>query len=345
MPTRGASRASGGRGRCTDEVPKTPGFLRGARCLLLGAALAALSALAPLNALAQLGGTDAATLDTEARLLFEAGSSAFGDGRYETALERFRQAYATSQRPELLYNIGSAADRLRRDEEALEAFSGYLAALPEAANRREVEARIASLREAIARLEAARGAGGAAEAGGAGNSSAESASGAGEARAGGTSGPSDASRASATSEAGEASAGSAGSEDAEPNAAGTDASASAAAVDAGPGTVHPEWAGWTALGGVVVAATGAIPAALAGGTRSELEQRCGPDLRCPAGYEAVRDRGVAEALAADLLFGLGGAMAVGFGLVWLLVEEPAPPVTASAACGADGCSLSVGGRW
>jgi hypothetical protein len=306
---------------------KSPGSLGGALvALALRGALAALIVLPPRGACAQLSEADAATLDTEARLLFEAGRSAFVDGRYEAALERFQEAYETSRRPDLLYNIGTTADRLRRDEEALKAFTGYLAALPEAENRREVEARIASLREAIARLAAARG-----ETGGTIGAETPDATGPGGDTATGDVG--------AAGDAGD------GGETEAPDAdADADADAEGAA-DAGPSTVHPEWAGWTALGGLVVAAAGAIPAALAGGTRSELEQLCGPDLRCPAGYEAVRDRGVSEALAADVLFGLGGAMAVGFGLVWLLVEEPAPPVTASAACSGEGCAVLVGGRW
>ena len=88
--------------------------------------------------------------ETEARALFEAGRQAFTDGRFEDALQRFSQSYELSHRAELLFNIGQAADRLRRDAEALAAFERYLALLPEAANRREVEGRIAVLRQASA---------------------------------------------------------------------------------------------------------------------------------------------------------------------------------------------------
>jgi len=92
--------------------------------------------------------------DTEARRLFEAGESAFSDGRYEDALERFRDAHELSHRPRLLYNIATAAERLRRDREALEAYEAYLAALPDAHNRREVEARIRILQETLATTDA-----------------------------------------------------------------------------------------------------------------------------------------------------------------------------------------------
>ena len=60
--------------------------------------------------------------ETEARALFEAGRQAFTDGRFEDALQRFSQSYELSHRAELLFNIGQAADRLRRDAEALAAF-------------------------------------------------------------------------------------------------------------------------------------------------------------------------------------------------------------------------------
>lgn len=91
--------------------------------------------------------------DAEARALFEAGRVAFGDGRFEDALAHFQRSHELSGRPELLYNIGTTADRLRREAEALEAFEGYLAAVPDAPNRREVEGRLRVLREELAREE------------------------------------------------------------------------------------------------------------------------------------------------------------------------------------------------
>jgi len=84
--------------------------------------------------------------DDEARALFEAGRVAYSDGRFEAALGHFRNSYELSGRPRLLYNIGSAADKLRRDQQALEAFEAYLAQVPDADNRNEVAARIEVLR-------------------------------------------------------------------------------------------------------------------------------------------------------------------------------------------------------
>ena len=89
--------------------------------------------------------------DEEARGLFLAGQAAFEAARYEDALRYWRSAHARSARPELLYNVAIAADRLRRDEEALAAFEAYLAGTgPDALQRRDVEARVVVLREAIA---------------------------------------------------------------------------------------------------------------------------------------------------------------------------------------------------
>jgi tetratricopeptide (TPR) repeat protein len=90
------------------------------------------------------------TTDHDARVAFESGHLAFAEGRYDDALVDFTRAYELSHRAELLYNIGLAADRLRRDAEAIEAFEAYLAALPEAENRAEVQRRLRALRDAVA---------------------------------------------------------------------------------------------------------------------------------------------------------------------------------------------------
>jgi tetratricopeptide (TPR) repeat protein len=88
-------------------------------------------------------------MDREARSLFSAASSAYGEGRYESALEYFERAYALSGRPALLFNMAATADRLRRDEDALGWYRGYLEALPDSPNATEVKARIAVLERTI----------------------------------------------------------------------------------------------------------------------------------------------------------------------------------------------------
>lgn len=88
--------------------------------------------------------------DQAARALFKEGKAAYELGKYEDALQYFEQAHARSGRPQLLFNIGQAAERLRRDEKALEVFRAYLAQVPDAHNRAEVETRIKQLEQWIA---------------------------------------------------------------------------------------------------------------------------------------------------------------------------------------------------
>jgi tetratricopeptide (TPR) repeat protein len=97
----------------------------------------------------------AADQDREARFLFEAGRTAYDAGRYAEALGHFQRAHELSKRPALLYNVGQAADKLRRDEVALQAFEQYVAEVPDAHNRAAVEERIRVLREVIADRQAA----------------------------------------------------------------------------------------------------------------------------------------------------------------------------------------------
>jgi tetratricopeptide (TPR) repeat protein len=112
-------------------------------------AWAAAAALLTVESAAQSQPTDPAR-DEEARNLFQAGRVAFSDGRYDDALSYFEKAYELSGRPELLYNVGTAADRLRRTEEAVAAFEKFLAEVPEdAANRKEVESRVGLLKQEL----------------------------------------------------------------------------------------------------------------------------------------------------------------------------------------------------
>lgn len=92
--------------------------------------------------------------DAAARDYFEKGRVAFEDADYERALVYFRHAYRLSQRSELQYNIGVAADRLQREDEALEAFEQYLEATDEPEREGEVRERIHALRASIEEREA-----------------------------------------------------------------------------------------------------------------------------------------------------------------------------------------------
>ncbi len=86
----------------------------------------------------------------EAKEAFDLGTRAYADGEFETALASFRRAYELTGSPDLLYNIATVSDRMRRDEDALQAYEGYLEARPKSADREHVESRIAVLRDAIA---------------------------------------------------------------------------------------------------------------------------------------------------------------------------------------------------
>lgn len=88
-----------------------------------------------------------------ARAAFKDGRIAFERGRYAEALQRFEHAYALSGKSELLYNIGLAADRIREDDRALEAFEQYLRETPSSPQREQVRMRVVALREARARKQ------------------------------------------------------------------------------------------------------------------------------------------------------------------------------------------------
>lgn len=111
-------------------------------------ALAIVLLLAPFEVASAQDERDTSAQDEEARNLFEAARTAYAAGRYEVALARFREAYELSGRPALLFNMATAADRLRRDAEALDLYERFLAEMPSSPQRGEVEARIRILREA-----------------------------------------------------------------------------------------------------------------------------------------------------------------------------------------------------
>lgn len=132
---------------------------RGFQVLAVLAAVAAESSASPVRA--QEGPGDvgserqSAQLDDLARKWFAAGKAEYDAGQFDQALLHFQEAYAQSRRPELLYNVGLAAERLRYNTTALDAFERYLKELPDAANHGEVENRTRMLREVIEREAAA----------------------------------------------------------------------------------------------------------------------------------------------------------------------------------------------
>lgn len=87
--------------------------------------------------------------EREARGLFDLGSEAYAQARYDRALKYFQEAYALSKRPGLLYNLGLTYSNLRRDREAIDAFERYLAEVPDADNREAVQNRLAILKKNV----------------------------------------------------------------------------------------------------------------------------------------------------------------------------------------------------
>ncbi|MBT8453180.1 MAG: hypothetical protein KJO40_14540 [Deltaproteobacteria bacterium] len=85
----------------------------------------------------------------DAKEAFDIGTRAYADGEFETALASFQRAYELTGSPDLLYNIATVSDRMRRDVDALQAYEGYLEARPKSSDREHVESRIAVLRDAI----------------------------------------------------------------------------------------------------------------------------------------------------------------------------------------------------
>lgn len=116
--------------------------------------LSATPAAAQNDAAPALDEGQAQALDAEARALFEAGSTAYHAGRFDAALEYFQRSYALSQRPELLYNVASAAERARQDRVALEAYEQYVARTEVAPQHTLARNRIEFLRRQLAEGDA-----------------------------------------------------------------------------------------------------------------------------------------------------------------------------------------------
>ncbi|MFK8001940.1 MAG: hypothetical protein AB8H86_20255 [Polyangiales bacterium] len=105
---------------------------------------------------AQVEADAEAEADRLGRAAFERGRVAFDAGDYETSLSAFSEAYELTGRPALQYNVGLSQDRLRMDQEALDSFESYLAAVPDSPYLEQVTGRITALRQAVARRHSER---------------------------------------------------------------------------------------------------------------------------------------------------------------------------------------------
>lgn len=118
--------------------------LRTVRSTLLAAATATWLAIAG-SAHAQDPSADLA-----AHRAFAEGQAAYDSGRFDLALQQFERCYALSQRAEILFSIGRAAEADNRHEHALRAYEAYLKTHPEPRTRAVAQARVTALKQTIA---------------------------------------------------------------------------------------------------------------------------------------------------------------------------------------------------
>ena len=85
----------------------------------------------------------------QAKKAFEKGTIAYESGVFPKALKHFEKAYKLTKSADLLYNIATVSDRMRRDEKALFAYEGYIKARPRSQDRDHVMGRIRALKAAI----------------------------------------------------------------------------------------------------------------------------------------------------------------------------------------------------
>lgn len=98
----------------------------------------------PRRAVAETPPPTAAQL--ESRAAFDRGVRLYDLGEFAAAIVEFKRAYELAETPALLFNIAQAHAQLGAHQEALFLYESYLRAAPRAANRDDVESRMAELR-------------------------------------------------------------------------------------------------------------------------------------------------------------------------------------------------------
>ena len=88
--------------------------------------------------------------------LFEQSARAYREGRFQDAIDLLLEARRVKPEPVLLYNLGRAYEALGKQTEAADAYAGYIAEDPRAADRRAIEGRIATLRAQAEQLDKAK---------------------------------------------------------------------------------------------------------------------------------------------------------------------------------------------
>lgn len=118
-------------------------------CFIAFVSLATVTSWGEMAASAQpKNASEKAALDVRARELFQKGDTAYAEGRYEEALAAFQEAHELSGRPQLLFNVSNALERLGRYAEAVDALEKYLAS-GKAKDRDVVQKRLANLRRRV----------------------------------------------------------------------------------------------------------------------------------------------------------------------------------------------------
>jgi|GEM_PF-1061019 len=252
--------------------------------------------------------------DSVARQHFQWGGEAYARGNFDDAIREFREAHRLSGRPLLLFNLYLAYRDARRDVEARDTLRDYLALVPDARNRGQLEARLRALESALASSTAA--------------TSTETTP--AETRA----------AAHATT-----------ANDAEPRERQDDDASAVrprrASAESESGSALPTigWIGVSVGGAALVGAL--ITGIFASGAASDLEAGCSPSKRCPAALRSTYDEASTFGTATDVLWIGGGVLALG-GVALLLLtlltdeQEPASTTVGSvAACSATGCSAEL----
>jgi hypothetical protein len=88
--------------------------------------------------------------------LFEQSARAYREGRFQDAVDLLLEARRAKREPVLLYNLGRAYEAMGKQTEAANAYAGYLAEDPRAADRGAIEGRIATLRSQAEQLDRAK---------------------------------------------------------------------------------------------------------------------------------------------------------------------------------------------
>lgn len=99
----------------------------------------------------------ARSADAVARAEFEQATALYEAGRYDDALDAYARAYALSDAPELLFNIGQCHFAMGEHEAAIRSYRRYLEEAGSAADRALVHERIAEAQHALQRAPAPAG--------------------------------------------------------------------------------------------------------------------------------------------------------------------------------------------